>query len=107
LSPSPPGPGYADFAERVGTDFVMELPDGGQAPLMLTECAASGPGSFSLIFKAGPQAPIEQAIYQLSADGFGPAPVFLVPVRRRPDDSDFPLEYQAIFNSPTVIGGSA
>ena len=95
---TPSGPGYADFAERVDTDFVMHLPDGEQVRLVLTECAG-GPPSFSLIFKAGPQAPQEQGLYRLSADGFGPEVVFLVPVALRPNDSDFPLEYQAIFNS--------
>ena len=104
---TPSGVGYADFAERVGTDFALHLPDGAQARLVLTECTASGPHHFSLIFKAGPQAPIEQALYQLSADGFGPEVVFLVPVRQRPNDSDFPLEYQAIFNSMPIPGGSA
>lgn len=99
--------GYADFADRVGTEFVLHLPDGGRAPMVLTECTADGPEFFSLIFKAGPGAPIEQAIYGISTDGLGPDLVFLVPVRQRPNDSDFPLEYQAIFNSPPVPGGSA
>lgn len=104
---TPSGLGYPDFAERLGTEFSLRLPNGDQAPLVLTECTASGPGFFSLIFKAGPQAPIEQAIYELSADNFGPELIFLVPVRQRPHDSDFPFEYQAIFNSAPVSGGSA
>lgn len=103
---TPSGPAYADFAGRVDTDFALQLPDGRQARLVLTECTASGPQSFSLIFKAGPQAPPEQGLYRLSADGFGPEVVFLVPVASRPNDSDFPLEYQAIFNSMPVQGGS-
>jgi hypothetical protein len=104
---TPSGLGYAEFAGRVGAEFVLHLPDGNSAPLVLTECTDSGRDYFSLIFKAGPQAPAEQALYQLSADGFGPELVFLVPVRQRPNDSDFPLEYQAIFNSMSVPGGSA
>lgn len=103
---TPSGLGYADFAERVDTDFVMQLPDGTQVPLVLTECLA-GPHSFSLSFKAGPQAPPAQGLYLLSADGFGPEVVFLVPVALRPNDSDFPLEYQAIFNSMPVQDGSS
>src|SRR6185437_36359 len=103
---APSGPGYADFTGRVDTGFVMQLPDGGQVPLVLTECTGQ-PHSFSLSFKAGPQAPREQGTYQLSADGFGPEVVFLVPVALRPNDSDFPLEYQAIFNSMPVPDGSA
>jgi hypothetical protein len=90
---------YATFAGRVGADFTLHLPDGDRASLVLTECISDAPGSFSLIFKAGPTAPAEQATYQLSAADFGPERVFLVPVARRPDDSQFPLEYQAIFNS--------
>jgi len=104
---TPSGLGYADFAELIGAEFALRLPDGGQAPLVLTECTAGAPGMFSLIFKAGPQAPMTQAIYELSADNFGPDLVFLVPVRERPHDSDFPFEYQAIFNSSQVPGGSA
>lgn len=103
---TPSGLGYVDFAVRVGTDFALHLPDGEWAALVLTECTADGAGSFSLIFKAGPGAPIEQATYQLSGDGFGPEPVFLVPVGQRPEDSQFPLEYQAIFNSAPIPGGS-
>lgn len=104
---TPPRLGYADFAARVGTDFALHLPNGDRAALVLTECTANGPGSFSLIFKAGPSAPVEQAIYQLSADDLGPEPVFLVPVAQRPNDSEFPLEYQAIFNFAPAPGASA
>lgn len=96
------GPSYDDFAARVGTAFVLHLPGGGRAPLVLDECTSSGPGAFSLIFRAGPLAPNAQALYELSADGFGPELIFLVPVGRRPDDAEFPLLYQAIFNSPPV-----
>ncbi|QGN34365.1 hypothetical protein [Microlunatus sp. Gsoil 973] len=103
---TPSGAGYPHFAARVGTGFALHLPDGDTAPLVLTECTTSGPGSFSLIFKAGPRAPIEQANYQLSADGFGPEPVFLVPIGQRPNDAQFPLEYQAIFNSVPPPGAS-
>lgn len=104
---TPSGFGYSHFAALVGTDFALHLPSGDRAPLVLTECTAGGPGSFSLIFKAGPQAPIEQAIYQLSAADFGPEPIFLVPIARRSNDSQFPLEYQAIFNSAPTPGASA
>jgi len=102
---TPSGPSYADFADRVDTDFVMQLPDGNQVPLVLTECSGE-PHSYSLLFKAGSRGPREQGLYRLSADGFGPEVVFLVPVALRPHDSDFPLEYQAIFSSIPVPGGS-
>jgi hypothetical protein len=96
------GPGYADFVDRIGADFALHLPDGDHARLVLTDCTAAGPGTFSLKFKAGPRAPIDQASYQLSADGFGPELIFLVPVAHRPNDPQFPLEYQAIFNSSGI-----
>ena len=103
---TPSGLDYANFVPRVGHDFVLNLPDGDQVPLVLTDCTVVGPNSFSLIFKAGPQAPQSQGLYELSAIDFGPEVVFLVPVALRPNDSDFPLEYQAIFNSMPVQGGS-
>lgn len=102
---APSGPSYADFADRLDTDFTMQLSDDHQVRLVLTECAGV-PHAFSLSFKAGPQAPREQGLYRLSADGFGPEVVFLVPVTLRSHDPDFPLEYQAIFNSMPVPGGS-
>jgi hypothetical protein len=91
-------PGYVDFADRVGTEFALHLAEGDHVPLVLSECV-EGFGTFSLTFKAGPRAPIEQATFQLSADGFGPEPIFLVPIAQRPNDPQFPLEYQAIFNT--------
>lgn len=98
---TPSGLGHADFADLVGADFALHLPDGANVPLVLTECTAGGPAAFALTFKAGPRAPAEQGSYQLSGPGFGPEPVFLVPVAQRPNDAQFPLEYQAIFNAVT------
>ena len=95
---APSGPSFFDFVDRVGADFALQLAGGDQAHLVLTECTDGGAGAFSLIFKADPRAPHEQASYQLSADRFGPETVFLVPVAQRPHDAQFPLEYQAIFN---------
>jgi len=93
---------FEDFHRLVDQQFQLELPGGGSAPLVLTDCRATGPGgstsSFALTFKAGPDAPIEQSSYLVSADGFGPEPIFLVPVGQRSGDTDFPLEYEAIFN---------
>jgi hypothetical protein len=105
MTDRPVGPGYQDYAERVDARFTMQLPDGRTAGLVLTECTGE-PRSFSLSFKADPQAPVEQGLYQVSADGLGPEVVFLVPVARRSHDPDFPLEYQAIFNCMPVQGGS-
>ncbi|MFL6161774.1 MAG: DUF6916 family protein [Jatrophihabitantaceae bacterium] len=98
MSDQPTTPSYQAYADRVDTEFQLRLPDGDHAQLVLIECTASSPTSFALTFKAGPRAPIEQASYWLTADGFGPELVFLVPLRHRPNDSDYPLEYHAIFN---------
>jgi hypothetical protein len=106
MSDQPNTPSYQNYADRLGTEFHIQLSDGSQAPLVLTDCTASGPTSFALTFKAGPQAPIEQASYSLTADGFGPELVFLVPLRLRPNDSDHPLEYHAVFNFLPVSGWS-
>lgn len=103
---TPSGPGYADYADRLDTEFLMQLPDGSCEALVLIECSATSPTSFALTFKAGPRAPIEQASYRLTADDFGPELVFLVPLRLRPSDSDHPLEYHAIFNLQPVSGWS-
>ncbi len=85
---------YQDFAARVGNTFSARPQAGAAFELELTDCAETGPNGFSLTFKAGVQAPIEQATYLLSADGFDPQPVFLVPVRPLADG----VEYQAVFN---------
>jgi len=106
MSDQPTPPGYQDYADRLDTEFQMQLPDGSQVPLVLIECTATSPTSFALTFKAGPGAPIEQASYPLTADDFGPELVFLVPLRLRPSDSDHPLEYHAIFNFQPVSGWS-
>ena len=107
MSDQPAPPGYQDYADRLDTEFQMQLPDGSQSPLVLIECTATSPTSFALTFKAGPQAPIEQASYSITADGFGPELVFLVPLRPRPSDTDYPLEYHAIFNFTPVPGEPA
>ena len=101
--------GLARFRDLVGRDFRLHLSDGRLLPMVLTGCTPTGSdawsSSFSLTFRAGPQAPTEQNTYPVSADGFGPEPIFLVPVRRVPD-AELPLEYQAVFSTVTddVIG---
>jgi len=107
IGDQPSTPSYRDYADRLDTEFSMLLPNGGEASLVLIECTATSPTSFALTFKADPQAPIEQASYSITADDFGPELVFLVPLRLRPSDLDYPLEYHAIFNFTPVPGGSA
>jgi hypothetical protein len=100
---------FEDFQALVGQSFTMRsAPDGatageagGAAELVLTECtlgAAHGRSrSFSLLFRAGPDAPREQGNYLLSRENFGPSPIFLVPVRATPDG----VEFHAVFNHLT------
>ena len=91
---------YELFEQRVRQPFTLTLP-GEHGPstveAVLTECTRNdltgGSSGFSLTFKAGPDAPIEQSTYLLSADGVTQAPIFLVPQRQLPDG----LEYLAVF----------
>ena len=60
--------------------------------------SAPGYETFSLFFEGPPEAPLEQATYELESDAFGVQAVFLVPVapageRRR---------YEAVFNRPAA-----
>lgn len=92
---------FDTFRALLNQTFRMELPNSSPADLVLTGCEPAGPdngtSSFSLRFKARSSAPVEQGTYLLSAEGFGPEPVFLVPVRRL-DDPEFPTEFEAVFN---------
>jgi hypothetical protein len=92
--------GLAEFAGRLGTVFRAQHEDGSCQQLRLVECTpavtAGDQRSFSLRFIATPDLPPRQATYLLSCAGFGPEPVFLVPVGRSADGVD----YQAIFNQP-------
>lgn len=98
---------FEDFSDRVGQHFTMRTTPadatGGDdtVELVLTECTrssiASMPRSFSLLFRAGPDAPREQGNYLLSREDFEPAPIFLVPVRAVADG----LEFHAVFNPST------
>lgn len=88
---------YHDFLPLVGRDLAAQT-ETGSVPLTLRECAATGPAgdidSFSLIFTATPDQPLEQGSYLVSGDGFGPEPIFLVPIGPGPGG----LDYQAVFN---------
>lgn len=90
------------FQALLNETFRMELPNSSSAELVLTDCEPTGPdngaSSFSLRFKARPSAPVEQGTYLLSAESFGPEPLFLVPVRQLADP-EFPTEFEAVFNS--------
>ena len=97
-----PDVAFGTFQRLEHETFQLDLGDGRQTPLVLTECRPLGPDgsteSFSLTFLGGPDAPAEQATYLLSADGLDPSPVFLVPLREIASDTGRRLEYQAIFH---------
>lgn len=88
---------FEDFHRLLGAEFSAQTP-GGPVPLRLTECVLTGPNgdtdSFSLTFTSGPDMPIGQDSYQLSAPGFGPELVFLVPISRTAAGA----QYQAVFH---------
>ncbi len=77
-------PDYDDWASGVGTDVTLTAPNGRTMPLLLNACStriASGEfESYSLTFSAGPDAPRDQAVYNLTLDPFDATDVFLVPI---------------------------
>lgn len=91
-------PTFDDFDSRVGRSFTMQLGLDRAAEIVLSECTRQdlpgGPSCFTLLFRGGLDAPPAQGSYLLAADDFGPAPVFLVPVRQLADG----VEYHAVFN---------
>jgi uncharacterized protein DUF6916 len=92
---------YEDFQPLVGQPFTAHFGEDDVREIVLLECtlgAAHGRSrSFSLLFRAGPDAPREQGNYLLSRENFGPGPIFLVPVRATPDG----VEFHAVFNQLT------
>ncbi len=95
---------YADFADRVGEDFRVRLPDDSILPLILGEVDAGredgGQNSdgatrqqFSLLFR-GPTAPqLSQGLWALEHDEMGELALFLVPLGA--DDKG--PRYEAVF----------
>jgi hypothetical protein len=90
-------PGYADFAARIDTSFLLTHGDGTTSRVQLVGCeqapAAVGLSSYSLTFSGGADGPAEQGTFLLRADGFDEFAIFLVPVRQGREGMD----YQAVF----------
>lgn len=100
--------GFEDFEALVDQTFTMGLGPGSSTQLRLVSCTrrdlAGGPPSFALEFSGGPDAPVEQGTYLLSADetsarglgstGSDETAIFLVPLRQTPAGVD----YLAVFN---------
>ena len=92
---------FSTFQALLNETFRVEFAASSATEFVLTACeplgSDNGASSFSLRFKARSSAPAEQGTYLLSAEGFGPEPVFLVPIRRL-DNPEFPTEFEAVFN---------
>jgi hypothetical protein len=90
-------PGKDVFAGLVDSTFRLHT-DGGELDIRLVEVeeGRESPAyeQFSLIFRAPPDAPAEQASYRVEHDATGAFELFLVPVAG--DTSG--IEYQAVFN---------
>jgi hypothetical protein len=90
-----PDPQVVRWESLVGRTFALECAEHQAHPLVLTACRPAG-SSFTLDFRAGPDAPPEQAIYLLTApDNPEPMPVFLVPSAATADA----VTYHAVFTS--------
>lgn len=104
-------PGFEDFEALVDQVFTMRLEPDSSTQLRLVSCTrrdvAGGPPSFAVEFSGGPDAPVEQGTYLLSAGGagetsaqglpsadFDETAIFLVPLRQPPAGVD----YLAVFN---------
>jgi hypothetical protein len=91
-------PRYEDWAARLGEQFTVTFGTGQTAPLVLAECSPrvvnEGTASYSLRFTGDAGTTSAQGMFSFSAEGFGPANVFIVPVQPRDDG----VEYEAVYN---------
>lgn len=96
---------YDDFADRVGEQFLVRLPETHELELVLNEVTAgaedgggTGPDGatrqqFSLLFRGPPDPQLSQGLWELEHDGMGELALFLVPLG---PDADGP-RYEAAF----------
>ena len=90
------------FTGLVGQQFSCALEESGECLgkmvlLSVDQLSGSRPdGSapFSLVFQAAPEIPATQQMLWLTSPGFGPLPIFLVPVGA----ADGMITFQAVFN---------
>jgi len=88
----------ADFARYRGQRFLIGPPAEPAFDVELIEVSESeapGPArkQFSLVFRGGPEPPLQQRIYRVEHDELGALEIFLVPVG--PDEVG--QRYEAIF----------
>jgi hypothetical protein len=82
------------YAPLVGTTFAVG-PDGEVPVELVSAIELPGPGTcFSVIFRAAPDAPLDQRTYRVQHPSLGAFPLFLVPLG--PSEDDGRLELQAI-----------
>lgn len=83
---------YDDFADRVGQEFRLRLPEGDDLALVLTEVTAgthpggTGPDGvsrtqFSLLFRGPAEPVLAQGTWALDHETMGTLALFLVPIR--------------------------
>ena len=96
---------YDDFADRVGEQFRVRLPETHELELVLSEVTAgaedgagTGPDGanrqqFSLLFRGPAEPQLSQGLWELEHDGMGELALFLVPLG---PDADGP-RYEAAF----------
>jgi len=74
-----------DFRPRLHDSFRISPPDGAAFDVELVEVTEipgdpGGRAPFSLVFKGGPNPPVEQRIYSVEHDKLGELDLFLVPI---------------------------
>lgn len=95
---------YDDFADRVGEQFRVRLPDEHSVTLVLSDVTpgpdvgGTGPDGeprqqFSLLFDGPADPQLSQGTWELDHDGIGGLALFLVPIGRDADGT----RYEAAF----------
>lgn len=93
---------YDDFADKIGTTFVLAEANVPPVPFKLVECTLLDPRQappggrppFTLIFVAQTPQMLPQRLYNLTQEAMGDVELFLVPVGK--DARGF--HYEALFN---------
>ena len=96
---------YDDFADRVGDEFRVRVPEGHEVTLVLGEATeGSAPGGtgpdgvdrqqFSLVFRCPAGHRLSQGIWELEHDDLGELALFLVPIE--PDAEG--ARFEAVFS---------
>ena len=82
------------FSKLVGDAFQVQVGPLNSATVWLDEVTKHDKRSFSLVFRGGTEAPIEQDSYAFRHEDLGEFPLFIVPIEPGSDA----LYYEAVFN---------